>query len=469
MSCRLDEVIGALAQQVITADSGMMEVRDVEHDSRKVTPEALFACIPGAATDGHLHARSAVEAGAVALLVERPLDLGVPEIVVADVRKAIGPASARVHGLPSETMDVVGVTGTNGKTTTVRIVASIVRELGGSAVEIGTLTGSLTTPEAPELQRHLASARDTGHDLAAMEVSSHALDLHRVDGTRFRVAAFTNLGLDHLDHHGDIESYFEAKARLFVPELSDQAVVNVGTPAGRRLAERVTIPCVEVDTTSIAISETSPSRSRFRWRDNEVELPMAGAFNITNAVLAAEIVVALGREPAEVAGAIARVSPVPGRFESIDEGQAFAVIVDYAHTPDGLEIALQAARALTERTLVVVFGAGGDRDQSKRPRMGEVARRIADRVVVTSDNPRNEPNEAIVSAIVSGMDRPPEVIEHDRRVAIRHAIAGVRQGDVVVIAGKGHETTQTIGAHVHSFDDRVVVREELRRLGGVAS
>ncbi len=392
-----------------------------------------------------------------------------PEIVVGDARAALGPIAAAVHGHPSRALDVVGVTGTNGKTTTVRIVASILETLGVDTVEIGTLTGARTTPEAPELQRQLVEARGRGIRVVAMEVSSHALDLRRVDGTHFRVAAFTNLGVDHLDHHGDVESYFDAKARLFEPAFSDQAIIDVTTPAGRRLADRVTIPTVEIDHDAIEVQELGPTGSRFSLRGVEIDVPLGGAFNVANAAIAAEIVVALGHPLGDVAAALSHVSPVPGRFEAVEEGQAFSVLVDYAHTPDGLDAVLTAARRVTERDLVVVFGAGGDRDAGKRPQMGAVARRKADRVVVTNDNPRNEHPDAIISAIVSGMDRPPELIEPDRRLAIRHAFAGLRRGDVVVIAGKGHEATQTIGDEVLDFDDRSVAREEIRRLLGAAS
>jgi len=469
MSARLHEIAAALSDAVVDGGRSAVEVLDVEHDSRRVEPGALFACISGDVTDGHMHAPAAVEAGAIALLVERPLALGVPEIVVSDVRRSLGPAASIVHGDPSRRIDVVGVTGTNGKTTTVRIVASLIRELGGRALEIGTLTGVRTTPEAPELQRELAAALDDRYDIVAVEVSSHALDLHRVDGTRFRVAGFTNLGVDHLDHHGGLDDYFEAKARLFDPVLSEAAVINVVGAAGRRLADRVTIPVVEIDDSSFDVVALGPLASRFRWRGLDVELPLGGEFNVANAVLAAEIVVSLGHPPAAVVGALSRVPAIPGRFESLDEGQVFTVIVDYAHTPDGLEAVLEAARGVTQRDLVVVFGAGGNRDRGKRPQMGDVVRRLADRVVVTSDNPRNEPPDVIISGIVSGMDHPPELIEPDRRMAMRHAFAGARDGDVVLIAGKGHETTQTIADQVLPFDDRLVAREELQRLLRVAS
>jgi len=466
VTCSIQEVARELGSMVVATTGPLERVADVEHDSRRVGPGSLFACIPGRNTDGHDHATAAIEAGAVALLTERSLDLGVAEIEVESVRRAVGPAASLVHGHPSHRMEVVGITGTNGKTTTLRLLAGVLRRLGGSVHEIGTLTGARTTPEAPELQRELALALAGGDSTVAMEVSSHALDLHRVDGTRFRVAAFTNLGMDHLDHHGTLEAYFDAKAKLFTPELADVAVIDATSQAGEELAGRCRIPATIIGRDAIEIIDSGPAATTFAWRDSVVQLPLGGAFNVSNAVLAAEIAVALGHEKSAVAGALSASRSVPGRFERIDQGQDFTVIVDYAHTPDGLAAVLETARNVTDGKLVVVFGAGGDRDAGKRPRMGEVARRWADRVVVTSDNPRGENPLDIAEAVVSGMERPPELVELDRRTAIRHALAGARPGDLVLIAGKGHETTQTIGDQIIEFDDRQVVREELERREG---
>ena len=465
MSARLDAVAGRLGV-TITPRESIVVVDDTEHDSRRVQPRSLFFCVPGEHIDGHDHAPAAVAAGAVALVAERPLGLGVPELVVPSVRRAMGPASSIVHGDPSTDIAVIGVTGTNGKTTVVRLVASILTAMGVRAREIGTLTGARTTPEAPELQRFFADARRVGDEVVAMEVSSHALDQCRVDGTHFRVVGFTNLGVDHLDHHGTMDDYFEAKRRLFVENFAEFAVIDTRTVWGRTLASMVDMPHAIVDDAHLVGAETGPLASSFEWRGVPVSLPLAGIFNVANAIMAAEIVHGLGYVPADIAVALASAPTVPGRFETIEEGQEFSVVVDYAHTPDGLEAVLSAAREVTERSLVVVFGAGGDRDRSKRPKMGEVARRLADRVVVTSDNPRGETPASIIAAIVSGMDSPPELIEADRRTAIRHALAGARKGDVVLIAGKGHESTQTVGDEVVEFDDRDVARDELRRLGG---
>ena len=447
-------------------DAASVQVEDVEHDSRRVTGGALFACIPGAARDGHHFAAGAVAAGATALLVERPLPAKVPCLLVESVRRAVGPAAAAVHGHPSRRVDLAGVTGTNGKTTTVRLAAGLLRAGGRDAVEIGTLTGTLTTPEATDLQRILSESVDRGASAAVVEVSSHGLAQHRVDGCRFGVAAFTNLGHDHLDYHGSMDDYFGVKARLFTRELAASAVVDVTGPWGRRLVEVVPsgMPLVKVDQRDIDVLEADARSSVFRWRDQVVTLPLAGAFNRANAVLAAEIALSLGLSPEAVAAGLAEAAPVEGRFEPVDAGQDFAVIVDYAHTPDGLGALLQAARSLTDECLTVVFGAGGDRDRAKRPEMGATAERLADRVIVTSDNPRSEDPQQIIDDIIEGMSRAPDLSDPDRRTALRHAVATARRGDVVVIAGKGHERSQIIGNRRLAFHDRDVVSEELERL-----
>ena len=446
--------------------AGSIAVRDVEHDSRRVGPGSLFACVRGEAHDGHLFAGDAVSAGAVGLLAERPVPADVPCLVVESVRAALGPAAAAVHGHPSRRLDVAGVTGTNGKTTTVHLLAGLLRATGAGAAEIGTLTGTLTTPEATDLQRLLASAVRRGESAAAVEVSSHGLVQHRVDGCRFRVAAFTNLGHDHLDYHGSMEDYFAAKARLFTGELADRAVVDTTTGWGQRLAGMAAseMPVTEVDQRQIEVIEADTRSSTFCWRGQQVKLRLAGAFNRANAVLAAEVATALGMEPAAAAAGLAAAAPVPGRFESVQAGQDFAVIVDYAHTPDALAAALRVARSLTGGKLTVVFGAGGERDRGKRPEMGAAAARLADRVIVTSDNPRSEDPEQIISEIVEGMSRAPEGREPDRRLALRHALSTAAAGDTVLVAGKGHETSQTIGSERLPFDDRAVVSEEIERL-----
>ena len=452
---------------VLTGDP-QVELTRAVHDSRAVTPGSLFCCVPGTAHDGHDHAPAAVSAGAAALLCERPLDLGVPELRVPSVRHAMGPVAAELAGRPSDDLAVVGVTGTNGKTTTIHLLGSVLEAAGLRCGLIGTLTGARTTPEAPELQERLRDLRDDGCQAVAMEVSSHALDLHRVDGTRFRVAVFTNLSRDHLDYHGDMRTYFQAKARLFDPELCDVAVLNLDDSHGRLLSDAAQVPSVGFELADAEDLELGVSGSRFRWRGAQVHLVLAGRFNVANALAAATAAAELGATPDQVAAGLAAAGPVPGRFERIDVGQPFLAAVDYAHTPDGLQQLLLTARELAgPGRVIVAFGAGGDRDGSKRPDMGEVAARLADVVIVTTDNPRHEDPAAIISQVQDGMADARDLrIEPDRRVAIALAVGAARPGDVVLVAGKGHETTQTIGDVVHPFDDREVVREALVALAG---
>ncbi|MCB1015749.1 MAG: UDP-N-acetylmuramoyl-L-alanyl-D-glutamate--2,6-diaminopimelate ligase, partial [Acidimicrobiales bacterium] len=404
-------------------------VTGVAHDSRAVAEGDLFCCVPGALADGHEHAGAAVAAGAVALLCERPLDLPVPQIVVARTRPAMGPAADEVYGHPSRSLLVAGVTGTNGKTTTVHLLASILEHADRPAAVIGTLTGARTTPEAPDLQRLLAAYVADGVAAVAMEVSSHALAMHRVDGTRFRVAVFTNLSADHLDFHPTMEDYFQAKARLFTPELSAQAVIDVDDAWGARLAAQVTIPAVTVGRADLDAVAVGLEASTFRWRGHAVRLPIGGAHNVANALVAAEVAHRCGIDPAVIAAGLGRAVVVPGRFELVDAGQPFTVVVDFAHTPDALEHVLAAASAATGGRVHVVFGCGGDRDPAKRGPMGEVAARGADRVVLTADNSRGEPTEVIIAAVRSGFDntvpRRAEdlLVEPDRRLAIAAALA----------------------------------------------
>jgi UDP-N-acetylmuramoyl-L-alanyl-D-glutamate--2,6-diaminopimelate ligase len=441
----------------------------ITHDSRAVERGALFCCLRGDRADGHDFAPAAVAAGATSLLVERHLGTGVAEVLVADSRVAMAPLAAAFFGNPSANLSVVGVTGTNGKTTVTYLLAAILdaagRMDGGPPTGvIGTLSGSHTTPEAPELQARLAAFRDEGRRAVAMEVSSHALAMHRVDATRFAVAVFTNLGRDHLDFHGTEERYFAAKARLFEPDLSAVGVVNIDDPHGRLLFDAATIPMVPFGHADATEVEAEPRQARFRWRHHEVRLPLGGSFNVLNAVAAATAASVLGLDTETIVGGLSGAPIVPGRFEPVEAGQGFAVIVDYAHTPDALAEALASARQVTAGRVIVVFGCGGDRDAAKRPAMGATAAALADVAVVTSDNPRREDPAAIISAVLSGVPagaRTRPLVEPDRRAAIALALDTARPGDIVLVAGKGHETTQTIGDQVLPFDDRVVARELL--------
>lgn len=454
----------------ITGDPGVV-VDDVFHDDRQVRPGGLFCCVEGTRFDGHDRAGAAVRAGAVALLCAHPVDVAVPQIVVADVRASMGPAAAVVHGDPATRLRCIGITGTNGKTTTAALLAEILRAAGSSPQVIGTLTGVRTTPEAPELQRRLAAASRAGADVVVMEVSSHALAQHRVDGMRFDLAVFTNLSRDHLDYHGTMEEYFRAKARLFEPELADQGVVDTDDTHGRLLADSAPIP---VRTFGHADAEPIIDLApiEFTWAGAPVTMALAGDFNISNALAAATAASVLGIDDATIRAGLAAAPVVPGRFETVDAGQPFTVVVDYAHTPDGLAGALAAARRVAgDARVLVAFGAGGDRDRDKRPLMGAAAARGAEVVVITTDNPRSEDPDGIAEAIRYGIDQADTVrgpVVHtiaDRRRAITEIVALAREGDVVVIAGKGHETTQTIGDTVFDFDDRVVVGEALAAAG----
>jgi UDP-N-acetylmuramoyl-L-alanyl-D-glutamate--2,6-diaminopimelate ligase len=369
---------------------------------------------------------------------------------------------------PARRLTLVGITGTNGKTTTTSLVASILRSSGRPTGMIGTLTGAHTTPEAPDLQSRLAQFVDEGVTDVVIEVSSHALELQRVAGCHFDVAVFTNLGRDHLDLHGTQERYFAAKARLFQPDLSDAAVVNIDDPHGRLLMDVGSIPTEGYSSSDVADVSVSATHHSYTWRGQLIEVPIGGEFNVMNSLAAATACAKLGVDPVQIRIGLRQAETVPGRFEAVVVGQPFAVIVDYAHTPDGLEKAILAARLVAGDAAVhVVFGCGGDRDREKRPLMGAVASRLADHVVITSDNPRSEDPQEIINAAVQGV--PPDyrgrvVMEPDRRRAIEIAIRRARSGDVVLIAGKGHEPTQTIGDQVLQFDDRVVAREILETL-----
>jgi UDP-N-acetylmuramoyl-L-alanyl-D-glutamate--2,6-diaminopimelate ligase len=459
----LSQLLEGIEVREVRGDASI-EISGVTHDSRAVAPGTLFCCVPGRVSDGHDHAPAAVAAGAVALLCERSLDLGAAEVVVASARTSMGPVAAAFHGHPSRSMDVVGVTGTNGKTTTTYLLRAILDHAGRRTGVIGTLDGVRTTPEAPDLQARLAELRDTGSTAVAMEVSSHALALERVRGTHFRVAVFTNLTQDHLDFHASMEDYFAAKARLFEPEYADEAVVNVDDPRGLLLQRAARIPThgysVKDDVSDLRLAAASSSGT---WRGRQLVVPLGGAFNVANALAALASAMILGIDEDTALAGLAAAPPVPGRFERIETGLGFDVVVDFAHTPDGVEQVLRAGRAITRGRVLVVLGAGGDKDRDKRPLMGEAAGRFADLVFVTSDNPRSEHPSAIAEAVADGARRGTAEIrvELDRRAAIAAAIAAARDGDLVIVAGKGHEATQVIDDRVVPFDDRVVVREEL--------
>jgi UDP-N-acetylmuramoyl-L-alanyl-D-glutamate--2,6-diaminopimelate ligase len=453
-----------------------LTISGVSQDSRSVEQGHLFVCVPGATVDGHDYVTEALERGARALLVERSvtpaligLDSAPPQIRVRSARRCVGPVAAEVFGHPSRSMRVIGITGTNGKTTTSHLIAAAMSSESGGVEIIGTLSGTRTTPEAVELQGRLSRFLSEGADTVVMEVSSHALEMARVDGVGFAAVVFTNLGIDHLDLHGSVEEYFEAKARLFDPRFSDLAIINRDDPRGRDLIERISgsMRVVDFSVDDVEILELGIARLHLRWMGHDVEVPLGGRFNVSNVVAALTVAHALGVEPAQAAARIGAVGVIDGRFEVFGGAASHlpTVVVDYAHTPEGLEVLLETIRASAAgSSVVVVFGCGGDRDQQKRPLMGHVAVRGAVRVIITSDNPRFEPLDQIVEQILAGVPEPDRArvsVHDDRRSAITSAIESVGMGDIVVVAGKGHERTQEIEGVQHRFDDREVVAEVL--------
>lgn len=456
----------ALLPTFVVSGDDEVAITSVDFDSRRATRGSLFCCLRGDGHDGHDFAAEAVAAGAVALLCERALDLPIPQVIVPDARAAMGLVAAAFYGQPSQQLMLIGITGTNGKTTTCTLLASVLNSAGIPTGVIGTLTGKHTTPEAPDLQAQLAAFVASGMKAVVIEVSSHALALHRVAGCQFALAVFTNLGRDHLDLHGTVESYFAAKASLFQPELSAQAVVNVDDPRGRQLVDGAAIPMTEFSLRDISDLVVTPTGHQYLWRGVPIRVGIGGAFNAMNSLAAATAAAALGVATDVIASGLGAAPAVKGRFEPVHGGQAFDVIVDFAHTPDGLREALPAARSATHNgSVIVVFGCGGDRDREKRPEMGAVAAELADFVVVTSDNPRSEDPLAIIDAVLAGVPadyRERVVSEPDRRLAFAVAFQMAKSGDVVVIAGKGHETTQTIGVQVNPFDDHAVALAVLK-------
>jgi UDP-N-acetylmuramoyl-L-alanyl-D-glutamate--2,6-diaminopimelate ligase len=467
---QLGDILDDLALDVATSS---LEITRVENDSRLCEPGTLFFAMPGTHQHGSSFARDAVARGASCVITDERLTLDAPVVVVPTSQLAVllAHASATITGHPEARVKLVGVTGTNGKTSVSSIVSSLATALSWNAASIGTLTNERTTPAAPELYRTFASiveGFDPGNSksLIALEVSSHALEQHRVDGLRFCVAAFTNLSHDHLDYHGTMERYFEAKASLFTNEYAKRAVIWMDDEYGQRLAASTTLPVTSVSRGDANEVVSTLRGSTYFWRGHLVNSPLVGDYNVDNALMAMAIMSTLGASDDDVAAAMADATSVPGRFEVL-YGRGVTVVIDYAHTPEGLQRLLSDVRRLQpEGRLLTVFGAGGDRDRTKRPEMGRVASALSDITVVTSDNPRSERPDAIIDEVMSGVDTEAEVLrEANRRGAITLALDLARSGDVVVIAGKGHETTQTMGDRVLPFDDRLVAKE-LLRVGG---
>jgi UDP-N-acetylmuramoyl-L-alanyl-D-glutamate--2,6-diaminopimelate ligase len=527
----LTELLDAAGVEAELRGDGDAEIAGLAYDARQVGEGALFFCVRGMTSDGHQFAGEAVERGAVAVVVDHPLELGVPEVEVRDVRASMAPLAVAFWGDPTSELIVAGVTGTNGKTTTTFLIRHILEAAGRRCGLLGTVRrvvgGAVeeverTTPEAIDLQAMFRRMLDRGDEACAMEVSSHALALNRTDGIHFDVKVFTNLTQDHLDFHADMEEYFAAKKLLFAAEggaplmelAGGVSVINVDDPYGQRLAgelgegetgERVTFSAAGAEA-EFSATEVSfdASGAAFRCRtpagELEARIPLPGHFNVENALAGLAASYALGVDPRLAVDALASASRIPGRFEPIEETQPFAVVVDYAHTPDSLRNVLRAARRLTEGRLIAVFGCGGDRDRDKRPLMGRIGVEEADLAVITSDNPRSEEPLTIIDEILAGIEpeepesgrhartrsggraevgrhartrsggRAEVVVEADRRAAIALALGRASAGDMVVIAGKGHEQGQEFaGGRKLPFDDRDVAREELRRLAAGAA
>jgi UDP-N-acetylmuramoyl-L-alanyl-D-glutamate--2,6-diaminopimelate ligase len=486
----LAEVAAWVGQPIsLAGPAAEVVVTGVASSSRSVVPGDVYVAPAGATTHGARFATDAVAAGAVAVLTDpegarlcRAAGVTVPVIVSPKPRDVVGTLAARVYGNPADDLRLFAVTGTQGKTTTTRLLEAALLAVGQRAAVIGTVgtridgedvRTALTTPEAADLHALFAVMRERGTTTCAMEVSSHALVMGRVDGVVFDVAAFTNLGRDHLDFHTDMEDYFAAKALLFTPARSRRALVNVDDPYGRRLAGSAGIPVRTFSATGApagwravdlrATATGTTFLARGPQGDHEVRLRLPGDFNVANALCALAGATELGFDPAVVAAGLGEVAGVPGRLEPVDAGQGFLAVVDYAHKPDALTAVLQALRSRTAGRLLLVIGAGGDRDRGKRPLMGEVAARLADVLVVTDDNPRTEDPAAIRAEVLAGATGSQAEVHEvgDRREAIRLAVSLATDGDCVIVAGKGHETGQEAAGVVTPFDDRVQLREAL--------
>ncbi|TFE31732.1 UDP-N-acetylmuramoyl-L-alanyl-D-glutamate--2,6-diaminopimelate ligase [Cohnella luojiensis] len=483
-------------QMLITRIIGdpSVPIHGLESDSRKVKPGSLFFCLPGHTVDGHDYAAKAIEMGAAALVTARELPIGATQLIVPDTRQALAIIADYFYGKPSHKLRPIGITGTNGKTTITYLIEQIWSDTGVSAGVIGTietrykgqsLPMSGTTPDVLELERIFHSMVEAGTERCVMEVSSHALEQGRVKGCRFKTAVFTNLTQDHLDYHKTMEAYEAAKGLFFSrlgntysdnPEDRTYAVLNADDEASARFAKltasEVLTYGIEKDAhlkaseVKITASGTSFSLASF-WGNRQVNLRLVGKFNVYNALAALGAALCEGISLDDALRSLERIAGVPGRVEPVNEGQSYAVIVDYAHTPDGLENVLKAVNELTTGNVICVFGCGGDRDTKKRPIMGRIAAELADKIIVTSDNPRSEDPQVILRDIEAGLKDAgvsPEryQLEPNRRIAIEKAVEMASPGDVVLIAGKGHETYQIIGGNTLDFDDRLVAKEAIR-------
>jgi UDP-N-acetylmuramoyl-L-alanyl-D-glutamate--2,6-diaminopimelate ligase len=467
--------------------SGDPLIVDVTHDSRQVGAGSLFVAVRGMVADGHAFIPQALSMGASAVVCEEPIDPSIPHIVVENARASMARLAAAVHHDPSRALAVVGITGTNGKTSVSFILESMLRSVGRVTGLIGTITTRIgddqiptlrTTPESTDFQRLLREMANRGAQVVVAEVSSHALRLGRVDETRFAVVGFTNLSQDHLDFHADMEDYFAAKRMLFHPRFSDTGVICIDDEWGRRLANDTTIRVRTVSmgadadlTAEIVARSLSGTELMVAFPDADrrrVVVPLLGDFNAENALVAAGCALELGLSVDEIVEGMSQAAPAPGRFELVSGDDPITVIVDYAHTPDGISAAIESVRNLSDGTVIAVIGAGGDRDRAKRPLMGE-AGSAADVLIVTSDNPRNEDPDTIISEIMTGVSRTSVLAIADRRTAIEAAVNRAADGDVILVLGKGHERSQEIGDRVLPFDDRLVSRTALANRRGATA
>ena len=441
-----------------------VEVHGLSYDSRLINSGDLFFCFKGEKKDSHDFVYDAIKGGASALVVERKIDIDFPQVISSSSRKMMSEIAEIFYEFPSREITTVGVTGTNGKTTTVNILSAIAKAAGEKTETIGTLTGQLTTPEAPDLQRQIRDSIGNGVSFLAMEVSSHALLQNRISRMSYDAAIFTNLSLDHLDYHGDMESYYKAKSLLFSPTHSKLAVINADNQFGKRLMNEVEIPQVSFSLNDVDIVERTLIKTTFRWKGKIIELKLPGVFNLENALAAAVTAEALGFNREVIAKGLESAKGTPGRFELLTHSDEEPyIIVDYCHTPDGLEkILLSINELLPGARTHIVFGCGGDRDTSKRAQMGMISETHATNVYLTSDNPRSENQMAIINDILAGIhDTEPVYVNPDRREAIFHAVTTANQDDVVLIAGKGCEPYQEISGTLHPFLDSDVGREAL--------
>jgi UDP-N-acetylmuramoyl-L-alanyl-D-glutamate--2,6-diaminopimelate ligase len=461
----LERLIAVLAPAEVVGPTDTT-IHDLAYDARAATAGSLFFCVPGERADGHDFAQEAIRNGAVALVVQHALDVPVAQLVVPDSRAAMAVAADEFFGRPTEELAVAGVTGTAGKTTTAFLLYAVLAAAGRRPGLLGTIetrvdgerrAATRTTAEAIDLQRLFREMLEAGDRSCAMEATSHGSALRRLDRVRFAVLVFTNLDRDHLDFHHDMEDYFDAKRRLFLGDDAPPAAVNVSDEYGRRLADELCAQGTPLLTFGLS------DDAEIRPATVDVQSGLRGRFNLQNVLGAVAAGRLLGIDEEAIARGIASVGGVPGRFQSVDEGQDFAVIVDYAHKPAALEHVLRTARELTAGRLICVFGCGGDRDRGKRPVMGRIVFDLADVAIVTSDNPRSEDPAAIVDEIVAGMASEP-VVELDRARAIEQAVELAQPGDVIVIAGKGHERGQEVAGVVTPFDDTEVAGEALRAL-----